>query len=381
MKIGILTQPLHTNFGGLLQAYALQKVLKDMGHEACTISIDRESKELGLIKYLSIVKRILFRILKKEKNIIRVWPTIKEEKIIRKNTNRFIQENINTTSKIFSNKKISLLKKYHFDAFIVGSDQVWRPMYSPCLPIYFLDFLKDINSIKRIAYAASFGVDHWEYTNEQTIQCASLASRFDAISVREDSAISLCNTYLKVKAIHVLDPTMLLTKEDYIRLIENDNIPKSKGTLMTYILDRSSDKEDIIQKISNELRLIPFSIIPKAKFVEAGKKHITDCIFPPVTEWIRGFMDAEYVVTDSFHGTVFSIIFNKPFITIGNQDRGMTRFTSLLKIFRLQERLIASSKELTIQLINTRIDFNRANRIKEIEQKHSFEFLNKALSN
>lgn len=380
MKIGILTQPLHTNYGGLLQAYALQKVLKDMGHEVWTINREFKTSS-GLIKYLSIVKRILSWILKKEKNIIRVWPTIKEKEIIRKNTNRFIKENINTTPKIFSNKKISSLKKYHFDSFIVGSDQVWRPMYSPCLPNYFLDFLKNDSSIKRISYAASFGVDHWEYTKEQTIHCASLANRFDAISVREDSAISLCNQYLNVEATHVLDPTMLLKIEDYIRLVDNDHIPKSGGNLMTYILDQSSEKEEIIRKVSKGLNLIPFTVMPKAMFNEVSKKKIDDCIYPPVTEWIRGFMDADYVVTDSYHGTVFSIIFNKPFITIGNHDRGMTRFISLLKLFGLENRLIESLGELTTETISAPCDFNRVNQIKESWQKHSMELLNKALSN
>lgn len=379
MKIGILTLPLHTNYGGILQAYALQKVLKDMGHKVWTI--DRESKTSCLIKLLSIVKRILYRIFKREKNRIRVWPTIKEERIILKNTNRFIKENINATPKILSNHDFYLLEKYHFDSIVVGSDQVWRPTYSPCLSNYFLDFAKQWKKIKRIAYAASFGVDNWEFSKDQTIKCASLAQCFDAISVREDSAINLCKEYLDVDAIHVLDPTMLLTKEDYIRLVEKDNIPKSKGSLMTYVLDQSPEKEDIVQNIAKELNLIPFSVMPENTYSEVGNKHISTCIYPTVTEWIRGFMDAEYVVTDSFHGTVFSIIFNKPFITIGNHYRGMTRFTSLLKIFGLQERLIASSEELTEEKMNTPINFTRINQIKESEQKKSMEFLNNELSN
>lgn len=379
MKLGILTQPLHTNYGGLLQSYALQSILINMGHDVWLI--DRDSKCTFIIKIGSIIKHLILNIVKLKTNVLRVWPTSIEEKVIRHNTDKFIKENIKKTEKIYKTAEFSLLNKYRFDVIIVGSDQVWRPLYSPFITNYFLDFLKDNKSIKRIAYAASLGVDYWEFTPKQTEQCSSLAQLFNAISVREESAINLCKQHLKVEATHVLDPTMLLSKEDYIRLIDKDRIPKSEGTLMTYILDQSPDKKEIIKKISKELRLIPFSVMPKAKFVEVGKKHLKDCIYPPVTEWIRGFMDAEYVVTDSFHGTVFSIIFNKPFLTIGNNGRGMTRFTSLLKLFGLEERLIASSEELTIERINMPINFIQVNLTKEEQKKKSIEFLNKALNN
>ena len=242
-----------------------------------------------------------------------------------------------------------------------GAIRYGRPLYSPCLTNYFLDFLDHEEIIKKIAYAASFGVENWEYSPQQTIQCAALSKKFDAISVREDTAIKLCKEHLGVKAVHVLDPTLLIPKEDYIKLVAKDNIPKSKGNLMTYVLDKTNDKNEIIQKIAKKLDLIPFSVMPEKTFSEVGSNGLKDCIFPPVTQWIRGFMDAEFVVTDSFHGTIFAIIFNKPFIVIGNSERGMTRFKSLLKIFGLKDRLIISSVDLTLEKINSTIDFNRVN--------------------
>ena len=378
MKIGILTQSLYTNYGGLLQAFALQSFLKQMGHEVRTV--DRPISKIPLlIKVLSIVKRLFIRIFFRKSTPIRVWPTSKERKIISQHTNRFVKENIVTTEKIDTWEKFSLLKKHGFEAYVVGSDQVWRPIFSPGVTHYFLDFLDKDDKVKRIAYAASFGVDNWEFSSKQTAQCAALAKSFDAISVREDSAVKLCKEYLGVDGIHVLDPTMLLTKEDYIKLVKKDNIPKIKGTLMTYVLDKSSDKKEIIQKVAEELNLIPFSVMPNKTFLEAGKENIEDYIFPPVTEWIRGFMDADYIVTDSFHGTAFSIIFNKPFISIGNAGRGMTRFTSLLKMFGLEERLILSSEELIIEKIHTPIDFAQVNQLLKTEQQRAYKFLDKTL--
>jgi hypothetical protein len=208
-----------------------------------------------------------------------------------------------------------------------------------------------------------------------------LAKNFNAISVREDSAVKLSNDNLGVDAVHVLDPTMLLTKEDYEELVVKDQVSKSKGNLMIYVLDKSYKNTEIIQQVAIELGLIPFSLMPLYTFSSVGKKYIKDCVFPPVTEWLRGFMDADFVITDSFHGTVFSIIFNKPFLSIGNAGRGVTRFTSLLKIFGLENRLVLPSEKFSIKKIKGNIDFDKVNQILSNEKKRSKEFLFNALNN
>lgn len=379
MKIGILTQPLENNYGGLLQAYALQKVLKGMGHEVLTI--DRNINEVHiLIRILSLIKRWIISFLFDNNTISRTWCTTKEKKIISQHTKRFIKENINTTKKINRLSNNTLLKKYGFEAYVVGSDQVWRPRYSPDITDYFMAFLDNNHAnIKIIAYAASFGVDKWEFSSKETTQCSLFAKRFTAISVREDSAIKLCKEYLGVNATHVLDPTMLLDKGDYVALVEKDNVFESMGNLMTYILDDSYEKDTIIKRVADELNLTAFSVMANAKFEKVGKKHLNDCIFPPITEWIRGFMDAEYVITDSFHGTILSIIFNKPFIVIGNEKRGLTRFNSLLRTFDLENRLLNSINELASELINAPIDYDRVNQIRKQEQKKAIEFIINAL--
>lgn len=342
MKIGILTQPLHANYGGILQNYALQQVLKQMGHEVWTIDWGNGS---GLRETLYRMKvRVLHTLLPYKFPPLRYKPNDKERAIIQRNTNHFINTYINHTEVVHSYEGFgSQAEKGKYDVYVVGSDQCWRPCYNAFLSSMFLDFVHD-KQVKRIAYAASFGTDKWEFTPQQTAVCAPLAKKFDIVTVREDSGVKLCKQHLGVDAVHVLDPTMLLTKEDYIQLIEKGKEPKYDGTLFNYILDPDTKKSAFIQKVAKSKGLKAFQVLPKCqtetRTKDDVKNRIEDCVFPGVTTWLRAFMDAEMTIVDSFHGMVFSIIFNKPFWAIGNVSRGMSRFTSLLRMFHLEDRLL-----------------------------------------
>ena len=379
-KIAILTQPLHTNYGGLLQAYALQKVLRDMGHEVVT---DKRPKTFVPFyrQFLSIAKRFVFKFILFRKGIETIFlyfQTKEDYAVVSQHTERFIDQHIQTVD-LFQGKKRPTEEMINtFDTYVVGSDQAWRPMYSPFLPNYFLDFTKG-RSCKRIGYAISFGVSNWEFTSKQTMLCKYLVKQFDALSVRENSAVSLCKKYLDADAVHVLDPTMLLDKADYIKLVEQAEEPASSGNLMVYILDRTDEKIAILNQIASTLHLKPFEVIAADGLTDKTKNNISACIFPPVTQWLRGFMDAEYVVTDSFHGSVFAIIFNKPFIAIGNKGRGLTRFNSLFRFFGLKDRLILSESDLTITKIKASIDFESINKLRKIGITRSIEFFKEAL--
>lgn len=377
MKIGIVTLPFNWNYGGILQTYALQLALKDLGHEPVTINRDTVLTSFKL-KVLLIIRRSILRVIGK-KVIVRPWPTKTEEKIIRQHTDKFISENISTTHLLKSEAGFANLANYGFEAFITGSDQVWRPKYSPVLENHFLGFLDKKSKVKRIAYAASFGVDNWEFSEKQTVSCRELAGLFNAISVREDSGINLCEKYLNVKAKQVLDPTMLISKEKYVELVEKENLVPFSGKLFNYVLDITPEKSKFIENVAERLGLVSFSSTAKS-FRDLGRKRLNECIFPPVTKWIRGFMDAEFVITDSFHGTVFSIIFNKNFIAVGNATRGMTRFTSLLKTFGLEERLILEINDRALQIADSPIDFKKVNEILETEKVKSIAFLKNALT-
>lgn len=195
---------------------------------------------------------------------------------------------------------------------MVGSDQVWRIVYFPGLWLgqqienAYLDFTKNW-TIKRIAYAASFGTNNWEYNEEQTKNCGQLLSMFDAVSTREADGMKLCKTKFDINAQQVLDPTMLLDIEDYIALFKNANISKSKGTLLYYVLDTTEEINSLINNVAVEKHLVPFAV--NNPFEHDEKKPLCQRIKPSVEAWLRGFYDAEFVVTDSFHACVFSILF------------------------------------------------------------------------
>jgi len=377
MKIGILTQPLQNNYGGILQAWALQNVLKQMGHNPIMIQFCRMEHYHSFEMRLQCIKRFIWNCVKVVEG--RQWyslPNQVQTSYIRKNTKYFVDKYITPISHLIVSP--SQLKAYcdseKFDAYIVGSDQVWRPMYSPKISNFFLDFTDDWK-VKRIAYAASFGTDQWELSATDTKECAKLAQKFYAISVREDSGIRLCKEHLGVDVIQVLDPTLLLDKEDYIQLIDKENEPRHTGNLFCYILDNTPKKQETIQNFAKEKGLVPFTTMPPKRFTQENfKTNADDCVFPRVTEWLRSFMDAEFVVTDSFHGCVFSIIFNKPFVALGNESRGQARFLSLLKIFNLEDRLCFSEEEI-LKTSSKTIDWIKVNNKITEWKELSFDFL------
>jgi polysaccharide pyruvyl transferase WcaK-like protein len=381
MKILILTQPLRNNYGGILQAYALQTVLKRMGHDAVTDS--KPYINTSVIRRIAgVIKRIIFRyVLRKNINTSIFFPffisTI--QRTINLHTLRFVKENMATVDFFRGKSKPNRSGVKTYDAIVVGSDQVWRKLYSD-VSAHLLDFTKGMN-IKRIAYAASFGKDDLsEYTPKLIKHTAKLAKQFDAISVREDSGVSLCKKYWNVEAIHLLDPTLLLNRNDYIQLIEQDkrNISPVQGNLFIYILDRTAEKQQVVDKISSTLNLSAFEILPGNISILKNlkeKEKYEKYIFPPVTQWLQSFIDAEFIVTDSFHGTIFSIIFNKPFIVTGNEERGMARISSVLKIFGLENRLIYPPTELNNEIIYGKIDWNNINNIISDRRKDAINFI------
>lgn len=335
MRIGILTLPLHTNYGGILQAYALQTVLERMGHEVHVIEEKRRPLSIPIQNMpFCYGKRIVKNIIGRKCPIFYEQKYNCEQPIIRQNTDKFIKKYIH----IAEYDDFSDIKESEYDAIVVGSDQVWRPRYFGINQIEnaYLKFAEGWN-IKRISYAASFGTDEWEYNSKQTSECGRLLRMFDAVSVREDSGVDLCKRYFGVEAQHVLDPTMLLNKEDYIKLFTDANTPKSKGNLLCYILDETEEKKALIKCIADEKGLIPFNVKSQSDDINSP---VSERIQPPLEQWLRGFYDADFVVTDSFHACVFSILFNKPFIVYGNKGRGMSRFYSFLKIFGIEHTLL-----------------------------------------
>ena len=273
------------------------------------------------------------------------------------------------------------LNDYKFDAIIVGSDQVWRPKYAfPDIRSFFLDFLKNNQKTLRISYAASFGTDMQEYSEKEIRDCGNLIEKFDAVSVRESSALHLINNVFKWKCPAapqlVLDPTMLLEKDEYLKIVPYSTEIKKTKELFYYILDMTPDKKKLIDNICIDEELKKFTVFPKSTLPNS---KVEDKVIPPVERWIQGFNKAAIIITDSFHGCVFSIIFNKPFIVYANEKRGIARFRSLLEMFNLEDRLITNSSEFNQAKLHSAIDWTKVNFIKEEKKEQSLTFLQDAL--
>ncbi|MDD3196269.1 MAG: polysaccharide pyruvyl transferase family protein [Paludibacter sp.] len=380
MKIVILTLPFHINYGGVLQAYALQKVLKDMGHDVyiADLPISKEPYK----KLRRFVGRIVRKYLFRKKNITRIYIdlTERQKEIVHKNFLQFINRNLKLTEKVTQQTIFKSLSKQQYDAYIVGSDQVWRPKYTSNISLFFLDFLVNTSNIKKIAYAASFGTDEWEYTVKETTIVSELAHKFNTISVREKSGIQLCKDKLGVDAEQMPDPTLLLTKEDYIELCNFEHSHQVNNRQITVVLlDHSIEKKKLIDKIEHKLQIPVVYTLPESKFAENKLNTLEELTFPSVGQWIKGFLDAEFVITDSFHGTVFAILFNKPFITFGNASRGMARFNSLLSLFELQDRLLLSTEEFDFERLTQPLNHAQIEAALTNERKKARSFLMNAL--
>ena len=358
MRIGILTLPLHTNYGGILQAYALQTVLERMGHHVVHIEEERKKIKLPFYKIpLVYLKRLFYMLKNGGKGRLFVEQYQNETyPIVGQYTHAFIKKYI----PIKTVSSFSLLSSKDFDCLIVGSDQIWKPSYFKNIEDAFLKFAIDWN-VKRIAYAPSLGASTWDYTKKQTATCKQLIKKFDVITVREKDSVKLLKNNLGVTAQWVIDPTLLLQKEDYENLIKET--PRSKGNLLVYLLDVTPEKKTFVNRVAKEKKLIPFYVSANP---ENYNLDVEDRIQPPVEQWLRGFEDAELVITDSFHACVFSVIFHKPFIVLGNNKRGQGRFLSLFDVLNMKGKILTDIGLYNEQCINGLDDYTYLNKRREM---------------
>ncbi len=369
MKIGILTLPFNNNYGGYLQAIALMEVLKQLGHNPTIISRRRNKPSfkrkihyflLGIRGLLIPSKRQPF-FLDNEKVFYhrgcKMIPFV----------DRYLQPR---TPSLFSYSQIEQYGS-QFDAYIVGSDQVWRPIYVPDIKEFFFSFVKEPDS-RKIAYAASFGTNDPEFSEEDKEECKRLIKTFSAVSLREESGKTVFNklgfSYDRISV--VLDPTMLLPTDFYYSIM---GTCKSKSCeLFCYILNNDEMINKLIKIVSSDMKVLPYYILDKNW---ERKKYI----MPSIEEWLCGIANAKFIVTDSYHGTVFSILFNKEFITIGNKRRGNDRFFSLLNKFGLLDRFVLDSKNFS-DAYSKKINWKSVNNILANERVMSIQFLKNSLS-
>lgn len=318
MNIALLNLPVDDNYGGNLQRYALFKVLQNMGHDVTHILVMRKWTVVSPKILLSVVKRLVLKLFF-HKDVV-LFAERKAQKENCANFNRiapFYNRYIKHTEPIYNYESLKKIGLY--DAYVVGSDQVWRKKIVEPFPLkmFFGDFIH--HSAKRIAYAVSLGNDEPELEKKEADFLEKFYNKFYKVSVREKSALNLLNQYgwNNPKADWLLDPTLLLKKEDYIELINASQTSLPTEKLFCYILDLTKEKQNVIETVSKEKGLRPFI---------TGLHEIS------IEQWLRNIAEAEFIVTDSYHGFVFSIIFNKPVRLLFNKYRGNARFESILKM-------------------------------------------------
>lgn len=342
MRIGILTLPLHTNYGGIVQAYALQTVLQRMGHDVSVINRPTPKKPAAIRVLIYYLRRLFRHYILGNKAVSTRWNegAIKEYK-----TTKSIYDFINCKIHNRFITDLTSLKPTEFDAIVVGSDQIWRKAYVSYffqIEDAFLKFAEEWD-VLRVAYSASFGKDNIDdYTSEEKANIRRLLSKFAKVSVRESSGITICRDEFGIEAEQMLDPTMLLSADDYNKIIEDYGAAEFKGNFYNYILDQREEISETIKTIEQQNGWTSYRV---NDIVSTGKHSSTKIQPQSVERWLQAIRDAEAIITDSFHGCVFSIIFNKPFIVFGNQGRGMSRFESLLKMTGLTDRLVSSKAE------------------------------------
>ena len=372
MKVALFIFRFGPSHGSILQTYALTRTLERMGH---TVTIIDRQRPVKLVDFDTCLRRVVKGLLKGRFS----WNDFhlgSFSQHVMKKLNVFLDKELRPqTITLTSDSDLMEVGKGDYDAYIVGSDQTWRPKYVYDIYNYFLDFVPQERHVKRIAYAVSFGTSEWEYSLEQENKCKDLVSRFDGVSVREDDGVKMCKEHFDIEAIHVLDPTMLLKATDYREIIGAQVSNTEKYVGYNY-LDFSEEKVKMANMVSEVLRIPSKQINSMTENPNAKAK---DKVAPSIEEWLRGIANSDFVIVDSFHATVFAIIFHKKFVTVGNERRGLARFKSLLKMYGLEKRMVTNIDSLTTELINENINWASVDAIWKKRREESTVFLRQSL--
>lgn len=268
------------------------------------------------------------------------------------------------------------------DCFCAGSDQIWN------YDISFIEnmFLPFVNKDKKlISFATSFGHKNDKTPNNAKHRIRKYLSRFDNISVREQFDVDILKNNYNIDSTLVFEPVFCVDKKIYTDLAKNSKFNEKEKYLLAYILDPNDKKREFIEAYAKQLNLKVINILDGVQFKREQNKILLGLpnVLENVTaeDFIKAFMNASFVISDSFHGTAFSIIFNKTFIAIGNPDRGFERFIDLLGRLNLLDRLITSLDSITIDKNFLKpIDYSKTNKIIEKESKKSLEWLKNAVN-
>lgn len=370
MKIGIMTWFHYLNYGTALQAVALNSFLKKSGHLPQTINYKPCGYHRALPDYsiISLGKRMCLRLMSSKQSN----PTFLFSENKQRLFKEFLADNIDFTAECDTSSDLSELND-RFDAFICGSDQIWSPLTFN--PHYFLDFV--YNPSRKISYAPSIGVEKIE---DKFIkhQIKSLISDFGALSVRESSGKRIIKELTVREADITLDPTMLLNKDEWLRFLPQTS-SQDKGYILAYMLGCN---ESHWQKIKDTAIFFKKDI----KIIPIFEQDLSrsDCVKYDVgpVEFLQLFYNADYICTDSFHGTVFSLLFHKPFTVFerfskNDSKNQNSRVHCLLDTVKMRNRLLINGNYKTVAA--TLPDFALSDKILDDLRQLSIDFLNTAL--
>ncbi|MDO4942835.1 MAG: polysaccharide pyruvyl transferase family protein [Lachnospiraceae bacterium] len=359
MKVAVITRHAITNYGSLLQAIATQQVIENLGYTCEIIDYVRvdesyRERERTLLKRKpewnnNPIKRLIYLILRQPESIATGKKFEKEQQEYLNLSNRY-----DSADSLKENPPTA-------DIFLTGSDQVWGPVENGTYDdTYCLSFTNE----KKIAYAASFG--HTEMNEELKLYFKKWLSRYNSISVREDSAVRILSD-MSLKATQVLDPTLLLDSNywaDFLKPI------KYRKYVLVYQLHNDKRLGEYAEKIATEMGLPLIRISTSYHQVARSGKFVW-C--PNVGEFLSYVKNAECLITDSFHGTAFAINFNTQFIEVLPNNNTGTRNISILKLTGLLDRVLTNTSDLS--LASKKIDFKYANKVIKEKRAESIKIL------
>jgi len=356
-RIGIITYHRAINYGAVLQAYALQKKIKELGAECVILDyrnqkLENKHKKKGFFDCKKIKDFANYLLLAKNHNT-------KYDKF-----RKFAKNYLEISEPLYSLNDLKAIEE-KYDRFITGSDQVWNYKINDMDVAYFLDFTKEKS--KKATYAASFGIS--SIPNEYRQRYYNLLRDFDNILIREKQGVDIIRELLCKEAKVVLDPTLLVSKEEWYSLAKGNQFNRKKYILV-YAFGGSKYIMDLAKNISKQTgyQIICISNTYKksinTKYVKSAGPE----------EFLGLFKNAEYIVTNSFHGTAFSINFNKQFFTelLPESHGTNSRLQDILDLFDLRHRQILSSN---INISDTQIDYSKVNKILTTERKKSLSYL------
>ena len=366
MKVAIITRHEICNYGSFLKTYALQSEINKLGYEAVIIDYIREDEE-----YHKRINVALKKSPKWNKNVVTrlVYKMSRyPETVLMEKKFASFRKNLLNMTKLYTSLKELTEDKPEADIYCTGSDQVWGPISLDSYdPAYFLDFT-DKND-KKIAYAASFGKKQFDEASMKYYKEA--LNKYDIISVRENSAVSIIKDMGIDNVEQVLDPTLLLNADEWSKLIEKEVTGKY---VLVYQIHANPEMDKYAEEFAKRVGL---PILRVSFYLHQATRSGKLVYLPDMGTFLSYIKNATYMITDSFHGTAFAINFNTQFVNVVH-DETATRNQSLLQLTGLIDRIITDKSDFSI--IDKKIDFEPVNAIIEENRKISIEKLKSFLT-